>query len=683
LFRVRIGSARAAPTRTARVKSLSARVKAMVTKHGGGPGRASGAKRYSQTGRGGHAAAQFAARSGRQRVAVKARVVRARPGGQSAGSLRAHLRYIRGRGDGAAGQDGVVFNSEGEVSRQDVLDFAERMDADRHHFRFIISPEGAERLDLKAYTQELVAHMEQDLGTRLEWVAGEHHDTDNPHVHLMIRGKDERGGDLVINREYISYGMRAQAMEVATRHLGPRLAEEIERSHQVELTANRLTALDLRLASDAARRVDGLVTPLQGRNGTLAAQRQQVQSLARLQHLESLGLAQERGVGVWQVDPDLVARLKRLGSRNDIVKLMHERMRGQSPLSPVIFSKESPPTQAVTGRVVDRGVADELYDRRYLLIEGQDGQAYYVPLSEYSEKVGHEAAVGSIVTIAPAAKQTARAADRNLAQFAARHEGVYDPVLHTEEATLGMRLPQGVSPTDYVDSHVKRAKALSSRGLIEALPDGRFRIPANLSQRVEREVAPGRDSGAVVKIERQSLQDLDAQVGAQGVTWLDRELARGADPQAPAKVGATRFEHDVQRSLQAREAMLRSIGLGDEHLPGLRPDFLDQLYEREIAEAAARLRGQYGELDRLHAGSRVRGKAVALEQLPSGTHVVIVKADRFALVPAQGSLAAHVGQTVEIALGPTRTLNALQPAGLQLAVQFRALRMTRSRGLGR
>lgn len=658
----------------------------MVTKHGGGAGRTSGAKRYSQAGRGGHAAAQFAARSGRQRVAVKARVVRARPGGQSAGSLRAHLRYIRGRGEGAEGADGqnIVFNGSGEVRGEDVLDFAERVADDRHHFRFIISPEGAERLDLKAFTQELVAHMEQDLGTRLEWVAGEHHDTDNPHVHLMIRGKDERGGDLVINREYISYGMRAQAMEVATRHLGPRLAEEIERSYQLELTANRLTALDLRLASDAANRVDGLVTPLLGQGGSLAAERQQVQTLARLQHLESLGLAQERRAGVWQVDPDLVARLRRLGSRNDIVKLVHERMRGEEhTLSPVIFSKESPPTGPVTGRVVDRGVADELYDRRYLLVDGRDGQAYYVPLSEYSERPGHEAAVGSIVTIAPAAKQLARAADRNLAQFAARHEGVYDPVLHTAETTERRRLPEGVSPADYVESHVKRAKALASRGLIEALPDGRFRIPADLSERVARVVAPGRDSGAVLKIERHSLQDLDAQVGANGVTWLDRELARGADPDATPRVGATRFERDVQRSLKARAATLRSMGLVEDSPGRRRTQFLDQLYEREIAEAAQRLRGQYGELGRLEAGSRVRGKAVAIEQLPSGPHVVIVNADRFALVPAQGSLANQVGKTVEIAIGPARTMNALQPAGLQLAVQFRALHMTRSRGLGR
>ena len=125
------------------------------------------------------------------------------------------------------------------------------------------------------------------------------------------------------------------------------------------------------------------------------------------------------------------------------------------------------------------------------------------------------------------------------------------------------------------------------------------------------------------------------------------------------------------------------MGLADDGLARRRPQFLDQLYEREIAEAAQRLRGQYGELDRLEAGSRVRGKAVAVEQLPSGPHVVVVKADRFALVPAQGSLAKQLGKTVEVAMGPARAVNALQPAGLQLAVQFRALHMTRSRGLGR
>ena len=685
-FRVRMGTARPASARALRVKKLSSRVKALVTKHGGVGGRKLGGGRYSQFGRGGHAAAQFAARAGRQRVAVKARVVRARPGGQSDGSIRAHLRYIRGRGEGAEGHESVVFNGEGQVSQEEAFNFADRVDGDRHHFRFIISPEGGERLDLKAYTQELVAGMEKDLGTRLDWVAGDHHDTDDPHVHLMIRGKDELGGDLVINREYISFGMRAQAMEVATRHLGPRLAEEIERSQQRELTADRLTAHDLRLAADAASHANGFVSPLRGRNGSLAAEGEQVRSLARLQHLESLGLAHERAAGVWEVDPDLVVQLRRMGSHGDVIKLMHERMKGTEPtIATVIFSKESPPTEAVTGRVYDKGVADALYDRRYLLVEGSKGRAYYVPLSEYSERPGHEAAVGSIVTIAPAGKHPARAADRNLALFAARHEGVYDPALHTAFATDRLRLPEGVSPADYVDSHMKRAKALASRGVIEALPDGRFRIPTDLPERAARAVAGGRDSGGLLKVERESLQNLDAQVEAHGVTWLDRELARGVDPNAALRVGATRFERDLQGALKRRAKTLRSLGLAEEAEGPvrLRAQFLDQLYERELADAGHRLRGRYGELERLEAGTRLAGKAVAVEQLPSGPHVVVAEEGRYALVPAHGALTQQIGKTVEITVGAAPRLNALQPAAMQLAVRFRAMNFTRSRGLGR
>src|ERR1019366_3099766 len=66
--------------------------------------------------------------------------------------------------------------------------------------------------DLRKYVAELPVTMEQDLGTALEWVGVAHYNTDNPHIHLLVRGKAAGGGDLVMNREYISYGLRAQAM---------------------------------------------------------------------------------------------------------------------------------------------------------------------------------------------------------------------------------------------------------------------------------------------------------------------------------------------------------------------------------------------------------------------------------------------------------------------------------------
>ena len=108
------------------------------------------------------------------------------------------------------------------------LAFAERSKDDRHHFRFIVSPEdAAEMTDLKAFTRDLARQMETDLGTRLDWIAVDHWNTDNPHVHLLVRGVDQTGQDLVISRDYISRGLRSRAEELVSIELGPKPEKEI------------------------------------------------------------------------------------------------------------------------------------------------------------------------------------------------------------------------------------------------------------------------------------------------------------------------------------------------------------------------------------------------------------------------------------------------------------------------
>ena len=87
--------------------------------------------------------------------------------------------------------------------------FAERCDEDRHHFRFIVSPDDATELsDLKTFTRDLMAHAERDLGTKLDWVAVDHWNTEHPHIHVIVRGRTDDGRDLVISRDYVPEGMR-------------------------------------------------------------------------------------------------------------------------------------------------------------------------------------------------------------------------------------------------------------------------------------------------------------------------------------------------------------------------------------------------------------------------------------------------------------------------------------------
>ena len=65
--------------------------------------------------------------------------------------------------------------------------------------------------DLKGFARELVGQMEKDLSTKLDWVAVDHWNTDNPHIHVLVRGRADDGKDLVISRDYISHGFRQRA----------------------------------------------------------------------------------------------------------------------------------------------------------------------------------------------------------------------------------------------------------------------------------------------------------------------------------------------------------------------------------------------------------------------------------------------------------------------------------------
>jgi hypothetical protein len=185
----------------------------------------------------------------RRRAIVKARLVKT--GGRGRTAARAHLRYIQRDGVQRDGSPGSLYSAE--TDRADGDAFLDRCDGDRHQFRFIVSTEdGNQYEDLKPLTRRLMAQMEKDLRTSLEWVAVDHLDTAHPHTHIMLRGKDDLGQNLVISREYISRGIRERAAELVTLDLGPRTDLEIEQRLRAEIGAERLTSIDRRLMRDLA-----------------------------------------------------------------------------------------------------------------------------------------------------------------------------------------------------------------------------------------------------------------------------------------------------------------------------------------------------------------------------------------------------------------------------------------------
>ena len=356
----------------------------------GQSGRAGGRSTF---GRGRRAALSLASRSPSRRVVVMARIVRHRGGRLRSAPLSKHVAYLKREGVTRDGADARMFDATSDDA--DTKAFVERCEEDRHHFRFTVSPEDAGQMaDLRAFTRELMADAERDLGAKLDWVAVDHWNTDNPHIHVLVRGRADDGHDLVISRDYISNGLRGRAAERVTLELGPRSEREIRAGLEKEVDAERWTSLDrsLRDISDEGGGVADLRPGSAGEDPELRRL-----MIGRAAKLERLGLAEQVGPAQWTLKPGVEPALRDLGIRGDIIKTMHRAM-SAADREPDVASFALHGDQAaepVLGRLVERGLHDELKGTAYAIIEGVDGRTHHLVFSDL-EMTG-DAKPGAIV----------------------------------------------------------------------------------------------------------------------------------------------------------------------------------------------------------------------------------------------------------------------------------------------
>jgi type IV secretory pathway VirD2 relaxase len=355
-------------------------------------------KRFGQhpaTGSGfgrGRSAALGLATSTARRVTVKARVVQHQGKRFRAAPLTRHLAYLKRDGVTRDGQDAQAFDAKND--KADDHAFADRCKDDRHHFRFMVSPEDAsEMTDLKAFTRELMTDVSRDLGTKLDWVAVDHWNTDNPHIHVLVRGRTDRDQDLVISRAYISRGLREWASARVGLELGPRNAQEIRAALEKEMAADRWTSLDhslQRLADDGA----GIADLRPSGAGDPELRRL---LLGRAAKLARLGLAEQIAPGCWSIKPGLQGTLRVLSERGDIIKTMHRAMSrgGGEPDLAAFAIHPGVPRDPILGRLVDRGLLDEIRGTAYAVIAGTDGRIHHVALGDLA--LTCDAATGAIV----------------------------------------------------------------------------------------------------------------------------------------------------------------------------------------------------------------------------------------------------------------------------------------------
>jgi hypothetical protein len=315
---------------------------------GGGSGTAKGAGAGVGAGQSGGGPAYFV--GARQRVMVKAFVGRhggmggARNAGQAVGR---HLRYLAREGVGHDGAEPGFYGEDGRLERDGVHAACAGWEDDRHHFRLIISPEHGDRIeDMDGYVRGVMARVAADLKeARLDWVAINHHDTAQPHAHVLIRGRRANGRDLVISRRMIAHGIRGHAEEQAQALLGDQSRSQAERGLLARATADRWTDIDIRLAS-LAERADGVVPRAEiDRRDVFGAV-----TRSRLAHLDQLGLVAEANAAGVRLVPDLKARLNALQAAQDQIRSHWGQTRAQgfqrsTGLARVSVRTSSPPVR--------------------------------------------------------------------------------------------------------------------------------------------------------------------------------------------------------------------------------------------------------------------------------------------------------------------------------------------------
>jgi hypothetical protein len=203
-------------------------------------------------------------------------------------------RYIAHRDRTALG--GRLFGprgNAGDLDRRALLAHISRSLRDGHGkypraaYRFVLSPERAEGLDLKALTRAAIDELGREVGGTPPWIAAIHRNTKHPHVHIVMAARREvepgRFKTVVINRERLARMKGALSRELVRERGG---------------TPSRIALLELAPTDRPGRQRSG--SRVAGRRfGLVGGLAQFVES-----RLRALAAQQHRELRRWQAEEE-------------------------------------------------------------------------------------------------------------------------------------------------------------------------------------------------------------------------------------------------------------------------------------------------------------------------------------------------------------------------------------------
>lgn len=495
----------------------------------------------------------FAGMASSQRVVVKINPVKKKTKGVGTGAgsggqnLYHHIHYISRKKAGQDGEQAILFDGENEgLTRQDFFELCKN---DRHHFRMIISPERGEDIEhFQGYVRKVMSRVERDLKVKLNWVGAVHYDTDDTHAHVIIKGKDERGEDLVIGRDYIAFGIRARAQEIATELLGERSLDDIQRSIEKEVDALRVTSLDKFIERHAN---EERIIDVRKANNFDKSAHYEASLKGRLRYLETAGLAREEPPGVYTLNEDYQDVLYKIATRNDVIKQLYGRL--DEPLDDLqVYSLKSGEGVTVEGRVLDKGPADELTDKKYLVVEALGGGMHYVPVGEPFSYEKLEK--GALIRVRPFDQSSGRA-DYNINLIARQNDGIYDIEKHRQYIEKEQNYIDEDAREGYLASHIKRIETLEQNDAATDIGQGRFKVPVDVVERgkeISAKINAREKKRFYPKLDILSHHAPEDLTDATKKTWLDRELYA----RSRSKSGVEHTDAALEKALEKRQEWL-------------------------------------------------------------------------------------------------------------------------------
>ena len=246
------------------------------------------------------------------------------------------------------------------------------------YFKFILSPE-SKNVPLKELARSFIKNLQLQTGYSFSWKAVIHCNTEHPHCHILINGKDSKTRRMIKRiSPRIIRNAHLSAEQICTNLVGAVTSEELELRKEKSITASRWTKFDEKILQVST------TTHFTSNNGTVYSgviTPSEVSIEKRLKTLVDIGIAiavHQNDSIIYYLEKDWDKKLRSIGRYNSFLTARSNLLYS----APGVLEQYSPELGRIHGYVSKIFIMDdETVWNNAIVVENKiTKKAYYVPL---------------------------------------------------------------------------------------------------------------------------------------------------------------------------------------------------------------------------------------------------------------------------------------------------------------